>query len=252
MSIQNFYEKIPKEFLNDPYHNPNKCKGVPIHPFRMIIAGAAGSGKTNASVNLITECNAFERIYIYAKQLDQPLYEFLITNLEKVQSKLKKQIITYSSEITDIPSPDKFDKTKQNLIIIDDMIMEKNLKSVEELYVRSRNRNCSVIFLSQSHYPIPKMIRMNTGYLILRGIDNKRDFKMIATNFSLDKSPEELFKMYNKAISVPMQWFMVDLITTDPKMRYRAGFKVITDDEQNGGQVGGQLNRLFNLKKILN
>ena len=183
MSVQNYYEKIPKEFLNDPYHNPNKCKGVPIHPFRMVIVGAAGSGKTNAAVNIIIECNAFERIYIYAKQLDQALYEFLIKNLEKVQAKLKKQIITYSSEISDIPSPDKFDKTKQNLIIIDDMIMEKNLKSVEELYVRSRNKNCSVIFLSQAFYPIPKMIRMNTGYIILRGVDNKRDFKMIATNF---------------------------------------------------------------------
>ena len=45
-----------------------------------------------------------------------------------------------------------------------------------------------------------------------------------------------------------MQWFMVDLITTDPKMRYRAGFKPITDDVQ---QSGGQLNRLFALKKIL-
>ena len=71
---------------------------------------------------------------------------------------------------------------------------------------------------------------------------------MIATNFSLDKTPEEIFKMYNKAISVPMQWFMVDLITTDPKMRYRAGFKEITDDVQ---QSGGQLNRLFALNKIL-
>ena len=97
------------------------------------------------------------------------------------------------------------------------------------------------------------MIRMNTGYLILRGIDNKRDFKMIATNFSLDKSPEELFKMYNKAISVPMQWFMVDLITTDPKMRYRAGFAGINDEpEKNANnQSGGQLNRLLALNKIL-
>ena len=238
MAIQNFYEKIPKEFLNDPYHNPNKCKGVPLHPFRMIIAGASGSGKTNAAINLITECNAFEKIYIYAKQLDQPLYNFLIKKIEKVEAKLKKKIVSYSSEVKEIPSPDIFDKRTQNLIIIDDMIMEKNLKNVEELYVRSRNRNCSVIFLSQSYYPIPKMIRMNTGYLILRGIDNKRDFRMIATNFTLNKSPEELFKMYQQATSTPMQWFMVDLITTDPKMRYRAGFESM--DSMSGGKINLQ------------
>jgi len=125
------------------------------------------------------------------------------------------------------------------------MIMEKKLTSVEELYVRSRNRNCSVIFLSQSYYPIPKMIRMNTGYLILRGIDNKRDFRMIATNFALNKSPEELFQMYQKATSTPMQWFMVDLITTDAKMRYRAGFQSM--ELMNGGKLNVReaLKKLF-------
>ena len=191
--------------------------------------------KTNAAVNLIIDCNAFEKIYIYAKQLDQPLYNYLIKKIEKVEAKLKKKIISYSSEVKEIPSPDIFDKRTQNLIIIDDMIMEKNLKNVEELYVRSRNRNCSVIFLAQAYYPIPKNIRMNTGYLILRGMDSKKDFKMVASNFALDKSPDELYKMYQKATEEPMQWFMIDLITTDPKMRYRVGYNAI--DSVNGGKI---------------
>lgn len=235
MSVTNFYEKIPKEFLANPYHNPNECKGVPLHPFRMIIAGASGSGKTNAALNLLLECNAFEKIYIYAKQLDQPLYQFLIKKLEEVQSKMKRPIVVYSSDPVDIPSPDELDKTKQNLIIIDDMIMEKKLKSVEELYVRSRNRNASVMFLSQSYYAIPKMIRMNTGYLILRGLDARRDFNLIVSNFSLDKTPDEIYKMYQKATNKNMQWFMVDLITTDKQMRYRAGYTPISNIQYGEG-----------------
>jgi len=235
MAIKNFYELIPKEFLNDPYHNPNKSQGVPLHPFRMIIAGASGSGKTNAAMNVITDCNAFEKIYIYAKELDQPLYNYLIKKIEKVEAKLKKKIISYSSDVKEIPSPDIFNKNTQNLIIIDDMIMEKNLESVETLYVRSRNRNCSVIFLSQAYYPIPKNIRMNTGYLILRGIDSRKDFNMVISNFALNKSTDELWKMYEKSIEEPMQWFMIDLITTNQKMRYRAGYAPI--DSINGGKI---------------
>ena len=231
MSIKNHYELIPKEYLNNPYYNPNACKGVPSHPFRMIIAGASGAGKTNSVIDLLINCNNFEKVYIYAKQLDQPLYRYLIDLLTKIETKLKKKIITYSEDINDIPAPKDFDKTKQNLIIIDDMIMEnsKSLKKVEELYVKVRHNNASVAFLAQSYYAIPKMIRMNSGYVLIRGIDNKRDFKLIASNFSLDKTPDELYQLYKKATHDPMQVFMVDLITTDPKQRFRQSYKSLED-----------------------
>ena len=235
--VRNCYELIPKEFLNDDYYNPNKCKGVPLHPFRMIIAGSAGAGKTNAIFNLLLDCNCFERVYIYAKQLDQAIYKYIINKLENVEHKLKKNIITYSEDVNDIPQPSSFDKTKQNLVIIDDMIMEKNLTAVENMYVRARHQSVSVAFLSQGYYPIPKIIRMNTNYLVLRGVDSMRDFKMIVINFCLDKTPQQLFKMYQNATKEPMEWFMIDLVTTNPKMRYRKGYTPISDEKLNPSQA---------------
>ena len=46
------------------------------------ILGGLGSGKTNTLLNLITEQNDIDKIYLYAKDLSEPKYEFLIKNRE--------------------------------------------------------------------------------------------------------------------------------------------------------------------------
>ena len=47
----------------------------------MIIEGS-GSGKTNALLNLIKEQDDIDKIYLYAKDLSEPKYEYLIKNRE--------------------------------------------------------------------------------------------------------------------------------------------------------------------------
>jgi hypothetical protein len=258
--VTNFYEKIDKKFRKDPYTNPNKCKNVPLHPFRMVLVGASGSGKSNQAMNLLLDCNAFEKIYLIAKQLDQPLYKFLIEKLELAGSKLKQKVLIASEDIKDLPNPDDLNPNIQNLIIIDDMILEKNLKPVEELYVRSRNKNCSVMFLSQSFHAIPKIIRLQSGYVMLRNIESKKDFKMMASNYELNRTSEELYKMYQKATSEPFRFFTVDLVTTNPSLKFRAGYAPIDDldkqpqakepdaEPKKGGAITPQqaLDNLFN------
>ena len=47
-----------------------------------MIIGGSGSGKTNALLNLINEKNDIDKIYLYAKDLDEPKYEYLIKKRE--------------------------------------------------------------------------------------------------------------------------------------------------------------------------
>ena len=49
---------------------------IPDHPYRIIIIGGSGSGKTNALINLINQQNGIDKVYFYAKDL--PKYEYLI------------------------------------------------------------------------------------------------------------------------------------------------------------------------------
>ena len=52
------------------------------HLYRIIIIGGPGSGKTNALTNLINEQNDIDKIYLYARDLNEPKYEYLIKKRE--------------------------------------------------------------------------------------------------------------------------------------------------------------------------
>ena len=63
---------------NNQEHS-EKCLYIPDHLYRILIIDGSGSGKTNAFLNLIKEQNSvIDKIYLYAKDLSEPNYEFLI------------------------------------------------------------------------------------------------------------------------------------------------------------------------------
>ena len=66
---------------NNKKHN-EKWPYIPDHPYRIIIIGGSGSGKTNALINLINEQNDIDKIYLYARDLSEPKYEYLIKKRE--------------------------------------------------------------------------------------------------------------------------------------------------------------------------
>ena len=62
---------------NNKRHN-KKWPYIPDHPYRILIIGGSGSGKTNALINLINEQSDIDKIYLYARDLSEPKYEYLI------------------------------------------------------------------------------------------------------------------------------------------------------------------------------
>ena len=51
-------------------------------PYRILITGGSGSGKTNALLNLIKKEDDIDKIYLNAKDLSEPKYDFLIEKRE--------------------------------------------------------------------------------------------------------------------------------------------------------------------------
>ena len=68
----------------DNYVNENKTERneklpyIPDHPYRIIIVGGSGLGKTNELISLINEQNDIDKIYLYVRDLSEPKYEYWI------------------------------------------------------------------------------------------------------------------------------------------------------------------------------
>ena len=69
--------------INENHKELNeKWPYIPNHPYRILITGGSGSGKTNVLINLINEQHDIDKIYLYAKDLSKTKYEYLIKKRE--------------------------------------------------------------------------------------------------------------------------------------------------------------------------
>ena len=66
---------------NNKEHNL-KWPLIPDYPYRILIIGGSGSGKTNTLLNLIKKQKDIDKIYLCAKHLSKPKYEFLIKKVK--------------------------------------------------------------------------------------------------------------------------------------------------------------------------
>ena len=95
----------------DDYTNENKTEHsknwpyTPDHPYRILITGSTGSGKTNALLNLIENQSDIDKIYLYAKDPYEAKYRYLINIREKVgidNFDDPKVFIEYSNDMYDL------------------------------------------------------------------------------------------------------------------------------------------------------
>ena len=72
---------------NKTKHN-SKCSYIPDHPYKVLIKGGSGSGKTNALLNLLNNQPDIDKIYLYAKDPYEAKYQFLSNKRESKGLKL--------------------------------------------------------------------------------------------------------------------------------------------------------------------
>jgi len=217
--IINFYDIIPSKYKEE-VENPNFNKHNIKTPFRMCVVAPSGSGKTNFILNLLKVYGqgkgTFVDIAIITQNKDEPLYNYLAGEFDS---------ITIKEGVHSTPILDDMDKKYNHLVIWDDLVLSKNLDMVETYYMRARKKSCSVCFLSQSYYDIPKFIRKNSNYLVLFDLGgSKREQTAIMNDWATDLDKDELRAIYSDATSEHMRPLIITGGKCKRNEKYRKGW----------------------------
>ena len=182
--------------------------------YRMLIVGPSGSGKTNALLNVIQQQDndsLVDKIYLCAKDLSEPKYEFLIKKRGNAGIKHlddSGEFIEYSNTMDDVYNNTDDPKRKGkifilcNYMIVDIMTNKKFQAIIKELFIRCRKLNISLVFITQSYFRAPKEVSLNsTRYLIMR-THHKRELQNIAIDHSADINYKDFLKIYRNCTEI--------------------------------------------------
>ena len=190
----------------------------------MLIIGGSGSGKANLLLNLIKEQdsdNLIDKIYLYAKDLHDPKYKFLIKKREDVGIKYlndPKAFTEYSAYMEDVYNNINDynpNRKRKILIVFDDMVADiiankKFHAIIKEIFIRCRKLNISLVFITQSYFSVPKEVRLNcTHHLIMQNHD-KTELQLIAINHSADIDYIDFVTIYRKCTGEPDSFLTID------------------------------------------
>ena len=169
---------------------------------RGLIIGKSGCGKTTLLINLLLRpgCLDYNKINIFGKSLFQPDYHILKKAFEeKLSNEVIFRLFENQNEIRDlgissisvveemakdirdksdveckfyeaaedVPDPRELSSEKKNLIVFDDLLLEKQ-NTCESYYVRGRHSNVDFFYLAQNYFKLPRQtIRENTNFICL-------------------------------------------------------------------------------------
>ena len=178
---------------------------MPNDTFRMLICGNSGSGKTNLLYHMLIEpLLYYDKIYLYAKNLEKEKYQNLMKEMNEASNKEAGYNVMEVSNDKIIPITHLPYENNQKIIIFDDYVCEKNQREIVDYFIQGRHKNCSVIYLSQSFYKTPRDIRLNCSHYCIYEFPSSRERNMISSELGVDK------EKYKKATKEQYDFLYVD------------------------------------------
>jgi hypothetical protein len=204
--VINFYDQKKVKKFMPKSHNPNYKEHLIKVPFRGVIVGSSGSGKTHMLLNLIAKMSdTFNKVYIYTRA-EEPLYTYL-------QSQIADDLLQISYDLNDFRTFDESNYYGQTLVVFDDLCNEKDQKCISELYIRGRKMGVSSLYLTQSYYKVPKLVRLQCQYIFIIKTSGLKDLRLLLSEYSLTATTDQLQNMYNSCCNAGIfgNFLLIDL-----------------------------------------
>ena len=116
---------------------------------------------------------------------------------------------------------------EKKLIAFDDMIAvimaNKIFQAIiQELFIRCRKLNISLVLITQSYFSVPKDVRLNSTHYFITKINNRIELKNIGISHSADADYNDFKKIYRECTKEPYNFLTIDttLPASDP-LRFR-------------------------------
>jgi len=162
-------------------------QGYPSMPgdvFRMLICGPSDSGKTNILLHMIYKLLEFDKVYLFSKNLHQNKYQALLRDFaSNIDPDVGYEVIEAPGD--EIIQLEELPIDNQKIVVFDDLVCESNQNRIINYFINGQHRNCSVIYLTQTFYKVPKNICDNCSHFCVFSF-LPRETKRIADELGVD------------------------------------------------------------------
>ena len=99
-------------------------------------------------------------------------------------------------------------RKRKMLVVFDNMIADfmtnKRFQPIiNELFIRCRKLNISLVFITQSYFSVPKDVGLDSTHYLITKIINKRELQNIAINHFADIDYQDFIKIYRECTKEP-------------------------------------------------
>lgn len=123
----------------------------------------------------------------------------------------------YLNHIYDDINDSNLNKNHKILIIFHDMIANMNTNNkfqstVKELFIRCKELNIYLVFITQSYFPVLEDVRLNSTHYVIMKIHKKRELQNIVIKNSVHIDYKDVMKIYRKYTVTPNSFLTIGAI----------------------------------------
>jgi hypothetical protein len=149
---------------------------------------------------------------------------FFVEEVAKICTEKTDMNCQFFESSEDVPDPRDLNREKKNLMIFDDLQLEKQHKC-ESYYIRGRHSNVDCFYLAQNYFLLPRQtIRENANFICLFPQDQRNIGHIYNDHASTDMPKDEFKKLCKTAWEQRHGFLVIDQSSNKNNGKYRCGF----------------------------